>query len=103
MALYADGGYMATKPYAATSTYINRMSDYCSGCRFKPAQKSGPDARPFDYLYWHFIELHAARFAENPRMRMIVNSWLNRSEAEKKAVRDSTERFLAEHVPFATN
>jgi deoxyribodipyrimidine photolyase-related protein len=26
MSLYADGGYMATKPHAATSTYIRKMS-----------------------------------------------------------------------------
>ena len=76
MSLYADGGFMATKPYAATSSYINKMSDYCAGCRFKPEVKTGPDACPYNYLYWHFIDQHADRFAENPRMRMIVRGWL---------------------------
>ena len=49
---------MATKPYAATSTYINRMSDYCQGCRFDPKQKTGLDACPYNYLYWRFIDEH---------------------------------------------
>lgn len=94
MALHADGGYMATKPYAATSSYIRRMSDYCKSCRFDPDKKTGPDACPFNYLYWHFIDLHADRFAKNPRMKVIVAGWLKRSEEEKKAVRKSAERFL---------
>ncbi|MFN2475756.1 MAG: cryptochrome/photolyase family protein, partial [Chthoniobacterales bacterium] len=99
MSLYADGGYMATKPYAATSTYINKMSNYCAGCRFNPAQKTGRDACPYNYLYWDFIDQHADRFAPNPRMRAVVGSWLRRTDANKEVVRSSAKEFLAEHVP----
>jgi deoxyribodipyrimidine photolyase-related protein len=95
MALHADGGFMATKPYAATSTYIRKMSDYCAGCRFDPDQKTGPEACPFNYLYWDFIDRHAYRFANNSRMRMIINSWLKRSPRDQEAVRNSAETFLA--------
>ncbi len=52
MALFADGGVMASKPYAASGAYIDRMSDYCAGCRFKPGVKLGPKACPFNYLLW---------------------------------------------------
>jgi deoxyribodipyrimidine photolyase-like uncharacterized protein len=45
MWLYADGGYMARKPYAATSTYIRKMSKYCAGCRFDPDQNRWTRAR----------------------------------------------------------
>ena len=45
---------MATKQYAATSTCINRTSDYCAGCRFDPKQKTGSDACPYHYRYWRF-------------------------------------------------
>ena len=96
MALHADGGFMATKPYAATSTYIRKMSNYCTGCRFDPDQKTGPDACPFNYLYWDFIDRHADRFANNPRMRMIVNGWMKRSMRDQDAVRASAEAFLVE-------
>lgn len=99
MSLYADGGCIATKPYAATGTYINKMSNYCAGCRFDLAQKTGPDARPFNYLYWNFIDQHADRFASNPRLRMIVGGWLKRTDPSKELVRSSAEDFLAEHVP----
>ncbi|MEO7165852.1 MAG: cryptochrome/photolyase family protein [Chthoniobacterales bacterium] len=96
MALHADSGYMATKPYAAGSAYIRKMSDYCAGCRFDPDQKTGPNACPFNYLYWNFIDEHAARFGPNPRMRMIVNSWLKRSASAQEEVRESASEFLAE-------
>ena len=96
MALHADGGFMATKPYAATSTYIRKMSNYCGGCRFDPDKKTGSDACPFNYLYWDFIDRHADRFAKNPRMKMIVNGWLKRSPRDQEAVRASADVFLAE-------
>ena len=102
LSLHADGGYMATKPYAAGSGYIRKMSDYCRGCRFDPDQKTGPDACPFNYLYWNFLDQHADRFIENQRMRMIVTGWLKRPEADREAVRQSAQTFLAGHVPART-
>ncbi|MBN8248646.1 MAG: cryptochrome/photolyase family protein [Verrucomicrobia bacterium] len=94
MALHADGGFMATKPYAAGGAYIARMSDYCRGCRFRPTERSGPGACPFTLLYWDFIARHAARFASNPRMAAIVRSWTHRSESDRRSVLDGAARVL---------
>lgn len=68
MGLYADGGRMATKPYAAGGNYINRMSDYCGDCRFDPKKRVGPDACPFTTLYWHFLDGARDVLGSNHRM-----------------------------------
>lgn len=34
MSQFADGGLLASKPYAASGNYISRMSDYCAACRY---------------------------------------------------------------------
>lgn len=96
MVMHADGGRLGSKPYAASGAYIQRMSDYCSGCRFDPKQKLGPKACPFNYLYWNFMIENQAVLGRNPRMAMPYRL-LDKMTAENKAeiVRSAT-RFLAQ-------
>ena len=94
MALYADGGVVGSKPYAASGAYINRMSDYCGACRYDVSQSIGPDACPFNALYWDFIARHAALFGRNPRMAMPVRSWNKMDPARQAALRAQAEAFL---------
>ncbi len=68
MALWADGGRMATKPYVSGGAYINRMSDYCGDCRYDAAKRVGDDACPFTTLYWDFMARHRDKLASNGRM-----------------------------------
>jgi deoxyribodipyrimidine photolyase-related protein len=93
MALHADGGRMATKPYAAGGAYINRMSNHCKGCRFDPRRRVGDDACPFTTLYWDFIARHRDRFAANHRMSRVVAN-LDRLR-DLDAVRERAVEVLA--------
>ncbi|MEP7112055.1 MAG: cryptochrome/photolyase family protein [Ilumatobacteraceae bacterium] len=68
MALFADGGMMANKPYASGGAYINKMSDSCRSCRFDPKRRVGPDACPFTTLYWDFLSRNADAMSANHRM-----------------------------------
>jgi deoxyribodipyrimidine photolyase-related protein len=68
MSQHADGGLMATKPYAGGGAYIHRMSDYCGDCVYRPTVRLGEQACPFTAGYWAFMDRHADRFAANPRM-----------------------------------
>ena len=68
MSLYADGGLMATKPYAAGGNYIDRMSDHCGGCTYNPKLRVGEQACPFTTLYWDFLDRNTSRLSGNHRM-----------------------------------
>jgi deoxyribodipyrimidine photolyase-related protein len=94
MILYADGGLFATKPYAAGSGYISKMGNYCAKCRFKPEVKSGPDACPFNYLYWNFLGTHQTRFQKNPRIAMILKTWQKKSPSDQSNIRKEAHHFL---------
>ena len=84
MSQHADGGLMASKPYAATGKYIQRMSNYCDGCRFKPEKSTGQDACPFTTLYWDFLLRNEPFLRKNQRMAMQLKN-LVRLTAEKRA------------------
>ena len=84
MVLHADGGYLGSKPYAASGKYIDRMSDYCKGCRFEVKDSTGPDACPLNALYWHFLMENEDRLASNPRMGLVYRS-LARFSPERRA------------------
>lgn len=95
MVLHADGGFMATKPYAAGSGYISRMSNYCAGCRYKTDVKTGPEACPFNYLYWDFYSRHEKRFARNPRVGMAIKTLGKKTPAERRDIAASAQAFFA--------
>lgn len=68
MSQHADGGIVATKPYASGGAYINRMTDFCGGCRFSPSKRLGPDACPFTAGYWAFLDRTEPILRSNHRM-----------------------------------
>jgi deoxyribodipyrimidine photolyase-related protein len=87
MSQFADGGLMATKPYCASGNYIQRMSNYCTVCRYNPTERIGEEACPFTTLYWDFLMRHEEYLGENPRMGLQLYN-LRRIEAdEQKAIR----------------
>jgi deoxyribodipyrimidine photolyase-related protein len=96
MSQYADGGRMVSKPYAASGKYIQRMSNYCNGCRYDPGEAVGECACPFTTLYWDFLARHAERFRDHPRAGMqwrnldrIPPARLNTIRAQAALLRDS--------------
>lgn len=94
MILYADGGNLATKPYAASGNYINKMSDYCKECRYKVSEKMGADACPFNPLYWHFMDRHRERLKSNHRIGRIFATWDRMGEEKQADYIASADKFL---------
>ncbi|MBU6373261.1 MAG: cryptochrome/photolyase family protein [Alphaproteobacteria bacterium] len=95
MSLFADGGLLASKPYAASGAYIDRMSDYCAGCAYDVDEKTGPKACPFNYLYWDFVARHQALIAANPRSAQIARTYAKLAPERQAAIADSAREFLA--------
>jgi deoxyribodipyrimidine photolyase-related protein len=96
MALFADGGVLASKPYAASGAYINRMSDYCGGCRFDPQDRLTADACPFNYLYWNFLIDNEKRLRGNPRMGLAYRNLDRMPDGQRRRVVELSRAFLAE-------
>jgi deoxyribodipyrimidine photolyase-related protein len=94
MGLNADGGQTATKPYIASANYINKMSDYCRGCRFSPAKRTGEDACPFNFLYWNFLLEHEATLRSHPRFGPAVLGVGKIDAGERAAIREQAAAFL---------
>ena len=96
MVLFADGGIVASKPYAAGGAYIDRMSDYCKSCSYKVKQKNGPDACPFNYLYWDFLLRHEETLRGNPRLGMIYRTADKMDDEKRQLIQADAARFFEE-------
>ena len=94
MILFADGGILASKPYAAGGNYINKMSNYCKNCRYKVTRKNGPDACPFNYLYWDFLARNRDKLAPNPRVGMMYRTYDRMGEDKRTAISEDSRRFF---------
>ena len=87
MAIYANGGRFTSKPYIASGQYIKRMSNYCTGCRYKPDIKTGPTACPVTTLYWNFLDKHEKMLVSNPRTSLMAKNITKMSAEDRQALR----------------
>jgi deoxyribodipyrimidine photolyase-related protein len=92
MSQWADGGVMATKPYAASSNYINRMTDYCGGCAYDRTTRTEDDSCPFNSLYWDFMSRHQ-RLDANHRMGRALSTLDRFDDGERRRIRARARRF----------
>ena len=94
MILFADGGYLGSKPYAGGGSYINKMSNYCKNCHYNVDEKNGSRACPFNYLYWNFLAENKDKLSSNQRLSMMYKTYDKMSDAKKLAIKDDSNRFL---------
>lgn len=92
MSQFADGGVMASKPYAASGKYIERMSNACRDCRYDPAKATGPSACPFTTMYWDFLMRHEQLLSSNMRMKMQVRNLERLDAAERHNIQAQARR-----------
>lgn len=94
MALFGDGGVVASKPYAASGKYIHRMSNYCEQCSYSPNDTTGDKACPFNALYWDFVVRHQDKLRSNPRMHYVFSTWDRFSLEKQQAIRTQAAKTL---------
>jgi deoxyribodipyrimidine photolyase-related protein len=94
MSQFGDGGLLASKPYASSGAYINRMSDYCGHCRYDVKQRTGEDACPFNALYWDFLARNRSKLGDNQRLAMPYRNWDRMDDATQRGIRASARAFL---------
>ncbi|MGF1537683.1 MAG: cryptochrome/photolyase family protein [Elainellaceae cyanobacterium] len=97
MGLFADGGLLASKPYAASANYINRMSDYCKGCQYNHRKRTEEDACPFNFLYWDFLARHRDKLNTQGRMNLILANLDRMSSDELAKVRQAAANWHQHH------
>ena len=81
-------GVFATKPYAASANYVNRMSDHCSDCTYYHTKASGEGACPFNALYWEFLDRNEERLRDTGRMGLVYSHLDDKRGEELAAIRE---------------
>lgn len=91
MGLFADGGILGSKPYAASANYVNKMSNYCKGCAYDPKARTGEKACPFNFFYWDFLERHRDKLETQGRMSFILKNLDKMSSEELAAIKKQAQ------------
>jgi deoxyribodipyrimidine photolyase-related protein len=97
MSQYADGGKLGSKPYVSSGAYLHKMSNHCASCRYKVREKTGPDACPFNALYWDFHDRHRDKLEKNPRIGMVYRTWDRMGTAQQTALLERAQ-WIHENV-----
>ncbi|WP_413162494.1 cryptochrome/photolyase family protein [Capilliphycus salinus ALCB114379] len=95
MGLFADGGILASKPYAASANYVNKMSDYCKSCAYNPRSRTGENACPLNVFYWNFLDRHREKLKSQGRMNLVLAHLDKMSENELNIIRQQAENWLS--------
>ncbi|WP_346293249.1 cryptochrome/photolyase family protein [Sphaerothrix gracilis] len=96
MGLFADGGVLASKPYAASANYVNRMSDYCKGCQYNHRDRTGDNACPFNFFYWDFMARHRDKLKSQGRMNFLLAHLDKMAPAELAEIRQRAKEWWQE-------
>ena len=94
MALFGDGGVVASKPYAASGKYIHRMSNYCEQCDYDPEVMTGDKACPFNALYWDFWARNEDKLRGNPRIPYVYSTWDKMAGDKRDGIRNQAKLTL---------
>ncbi len=103
MGLFADGGLLATKPYASSANYVNKMSDYCKGCEYDQKARIGDNACPFNFFYWDFLDRHREKLSSQGRMNFILKNLDRMSEEELNEIRQKAKDWHQNNEPLPTD
>lgn len=93
MSQYADGGIVGSKPYVSSANYIDKMSDYCSGCIYDKKKRYGENACPINSFYWDFYIRHREKLASNPRIGMMYRLIDKMSADEVKNIQQKASYY----------
>lgn len=98
MGQFADGRIIASKPYAASANYINKMSDYCASCVDKPQSRTGEKACPFNFFYWDFLDRHCDQLKSQRPMNFMLANLDRISLEELKRIRQEAADWHAKNT-----
>jgi deoxyribodipyrimidine photolyase-related protein len=93
MGQFADGGLLASKPYAASANYINKMSDYCRHCAYDSKARTGETACPFNFFYWDFLDRHREKLTRQGRVSFILKNLDRMEPGELDAIRQQARQW----------
>jgi deoxyribodipyrimidine photolyase-related protein len=97
MGQFADGGILASKPYAASANYIKRMSDYCGNCRYHPGDRIGEKACPFNFFYWDFLDRHQDQLRSLGRTSFLLGHLNRMQPGDLEQIRSLAEHWRQTH------
>ncbi len=87
---------MASKPYAASGKYIQRMSNFCQSCYYNPNDLLGEKACPFNALYWNFLHQNQEKLKDNPRLHFAYMNWQKMGLDKQTAIIHKAQQLLAD-------
>ena len=86
MGQFADGGLLASKPYASSANYIKKMSDYCGDCKYDHKTRDQENSCPFNYLYWDFLIRHEEKLRTQGRMNLVLSHLKKMTSEEAQTI-----------------